>query len=116
MVEYLLDLPCDCIESRESRDYGNTPLIRAASEGSLQVLKLLLERGANLYAESNYGYTAVHSAAYLGQIDIVKYLFENYPKLRKELSAVSSPLQLAISNNQTVVSQYLQELFDGTIQ
>ena len=109
MVEYLLDLPCDCIESRESRDYGNTPLIRAASEGSLQVLKLLLERGANLYAESNYGYTAVHSAAYLGQIDIVKYLFENYPELRTDQSA--SPLQLAISNNQTVVSQYLQEIF-----
>ncbi|CAK9253192.1 unnamed protein product, partial [Sphagnum jensenii] len=55
---------------------GDTPLHRAAEKGHLDVVKYLVEKGADVKAANKYGYTPLHWAASSGKLDIVKYLVE----------------------------------------
>jgi ankyrin repeat protein len=48
----------------------------AAAKGYTDVVKLLLERGANIEAMDNHGNTALFSAAALGRTEVVKLLLE----------------------------------------
>lgn len=61
-------------------DLGWTPLHRAISGGSLEVVKYLIEeRGADEFALCGKdGYTALHIAADWGRLDILKYLYTTY--------------------------------------
>ena len=45
---------------------GTTPLLSAASGGHVEVCKLLLDSGANIFSESDEGDTLLHVAASLG--------------------------------------------------
>lgn len=50
------------------------PLHWAAFLGHLEVLKLLVARGADLGCKDRKGYGLLHTAAASGQIEVVKYL------------------------------------------
>eukprot|EP00877_Chromochloris_zofingiensis_P004922 jgi/Chrzof1/14430/Cz09g02180.t1 len=54
--------------------YFRTPLLVAAKKGHLDCVKLLLEKGANLFASDRYANTCLHYAALIGQPTIVEYL------------------------------------------
>lgn len=53
---------------------GSGALHCAASNGQLDVVKILVERGANLRAFDECGATPLHISAEKGQIEVVKYL------------------------------------------
>ncbi len=46
----------------------------AAVSGHLDVVKYLVEKGADVKAADNDGWTPLHWAAELGLLDVVKYL------------------------------------------
>ena len=48
----------------------------AAQEGHVEIVKILLERGANPNAEDDAGRTPLHDAAFKGHVEIVKLLLE----------------------------------------
>lgn len=54
-----------------------SPLGWAAISGKSNVVKLLLEKGANVNAKGGDGSTALHSAAFLGHVEAVKLLLAN---------------------------------------
>ncbi len=54
-----------------------TPLINAASDGYLNIVKLLLDNGANIDQVDSDGTTALFMAAQSGHLDMVKYLLEH---------------------------------------
>jgi len=54
-----------------------TPLIEAASAGHLDVVKLLVERGADVNLKGEAWYTPLHCAAYYGHLDVAKFLLEH---------------------------------------
>ena len=54
--------------------HGHTPLMDAAKTGSLEAVKDLLNRGADLEAKSEKGKTALHYAAANGYVEIVSLL------------------------------------------
>jgi ankyrin repeat protein len=83
-------------------------LLNAAEEGRYEVVKLLLEQGANLYTENKYGKTPnrisvkiqdrafpLHLAAQRRQYEIVKLLIENGANLDTENKNGNTPLHLA---------------------
>ena len=54
-----------------------TPLHRAARQGNLEMLQLLIEEGAYVNAQTQFGYTALHWAARDGKAEIVEELLSN---------------------------------------
>lgn len=56
--------------------YGKTALHVAAKEGKLEVLKTILEAGANVTVIDENGWNAIHFAASEGKLEVAKYLNE----------------------------------------
>lgn len=53
------------VNSDSGNGFGNTPLHAATRVGSIEVIKLLLENGANINALNNRGSTSLHFCAFL---------------------------------------------------
>lgn len=76
IVEVLLDHGADT-ELQEGADHASgTPLNRAIDEGRTDVVRLLLDRGANPRVLDIYNRTIVHSAGVNGQDEVLRILFE----------------------------------------
>ena len=56
---------------------GDIPLQWAAREGQKELVKLLLEHGANIEVRDKYSRSAIHYAAYNGNNEIVKLLLDH---------------------------------------
>jgi ankyrin repeat protein len=68
------------INGTKQNDYvkdGTTPLHYVMEEGDLDLVKCLIETGADLEAVNEDTYTPLHLAADFGRFDIVKCLIEN---------------------------------------
>ena len=59
------------------REDARQDLHQAASEGHLEVVRLLVENGANVNARDENGRTPLFRAADEGHLDIVRLLVEN---------------------------------------
>jgi ankyrin repeat protein len=57
-------------------DYSWTPLMRACRRGYLEVVNLLLDKGADLEAKDQYGATALIIASSEFRVDVVKMLLD----------------------------------------
>ena len=55
---------------------GWTALIWASCKGDLEIVKLLVESGADIDAKDNDGWTALMRASWRGYLEIVQYLVE----------------------------------------
>ena len=77
-VAALLDEAPWLIEARTPRQRGGfTPLLVAARAGDVDILNLLLRRGAYLEAENLWiGYTAINDASYRGDPQVVEALLD----------------------------------------
>jgi ankyrin repeat protein len=76
-VARLLDAEPHLLEARDGRRYDATPLAVAALEGHVGVVRLLLERGAEVHAAGLGGDTALHEAALAGHEKVVKVLLSS---------------------------------------
>jgi len=56
--------------------YGWRPLHFAANNGHVDVVRFLLEKGANVNAQDHRGRTPLHLAALDGHVDVVRFLLE----------------------------------------
>lgn len=59
----------------DSKD-GQTPLHKSCIIGNLDILKLLIENGANLNITNKNGWYPIHLASYFGNTQIVLYLLQ----------------------------------------
>jgi ankyrin repeat protein len=56
---------------------GNTALMRASQNGHVEIVRLLLEKGAQIDTQSNTGFTALMAASFAsGTIECVRLLLE----------------------------------------
>lgn len=60
----------------KKNEKGNTPLHVAAAGGYAAIVRLLLDKGADLQALGEYGFTPLHTALVARQREIVKILIE----------------------------------------
>ena len=85
------------------------PLHIVAQEGHVEVVKLLLEKGANIEAINNQGFTPLWIAAYKGHTEIVKVLIAAGAdkETKTEDEAKSTPLLIAVQEGHTEIVKVL---------
>lgn len=85
---------------------GRHPLFAATMSGEIEIVRYLIERGAdlNLKTDDIYGQTALMNAAALGRTDIVKLLVESGAKLDLETNKGLTALMFssAFGHSETV--------------
>ena len=93
----------DVIDAKTST--GVTPLYLAVQEGRSEVVRLLMERGANPDVETSEGVTAIHVAVQNGHEDIVKLLLKTAKNVLREVSRVCrlqhNHLSIALSSSRS---------------
>jgi ankyrin repeat protein len=97
------------LDSKDS--YGRTPLSYAAEKGHEAVMKLLVEKGAELETKSDYyGRTPLSYAAEDGHAAVVKLLLEKGAELEtKSTSSGRTPLSYAAEKGHEAVVKLLVE-------
>eukprot|EP00730_Choanoeca_flexa_P006526 TRINITY_DN12169_c2_g2_i5.p1 TRINITY_DN12169_c2_g2~~TRINITY_DN12169_c2_g2_i5.p1 ORF type:complete len:888 (+),score=255.09 TRINITY_DN12169_c2_g2_i5:75-2738(+) len=87
---------------------GTTPLITAVMHGQLDVVKVLLEQGADTEKVGINGATALHVAASMGYADIITELLDNGANVNvRHKFAGSSSLHFAVEMGQLDVIRLL---------
>jgi hypothetical protein len=83
-AEATLQLPC-------SRANGMTPLMHAVCDDSVDVVRTLLDSGADVNAKRNDGFTALALAAFFGRTNIVELLLDRGADVRAATRFGTSP-------------------------
>ncbi|XP_028895503.2 protein phosphatase 1 regulatory subunit 12B [Zeugodacus cucurbitae] len=101
----LLDLDAD--PNRQDRK-GRTPAHCGCAKGQFETVKLLKERGANLWLRNAKGDLPVHEASSSGRRELVEWLLEQRPKQVNTTSNDGrSLLHIAANNDYTDVCKML---------
>jgi ankyrin repeat protein len=84
------------------------PLHHAAESGQLEIVKLLLKKGADINATDKYYlWTPLHRAAKFGKGDVAAYLIKKGAKVNAVSGRGFMPLHVAIQNQQTELVRLL---------
>jgi ankyrin repeat protein len=83
----------------------------ASFQGSTQVAKLLVDRGAEVSVKSKVGMTALINAAWRGKLDIVRLLIENGADVNAQTESGSTALEMSKygGKNSAEVARVLRE-------
>ena len=80
--------------------YGRTPLHLASEQGHFEMVKLFLQRGANIQAIGKEGKTALHLAIMENHSKVAKFLVEKGANVNRKNTNGETALHLAISEDQ----------------
>jgi len=111
LVQVLLAMNAN-VEDRGSKG-DCTPLIEAASNGFVDIVKLLLQHGANVNAQSSVGHTSLHRACSSGYDDVVELLIQHNANLEHQNENGHTPLMDAASNGHVKVAKLLLDAGAG---
>uniref|UniRef100_A0A182MH64 Uncharacterized protein n=1 Tax=Anopheles culicifacies TaxID=139723 RepID=A0A182MH64_9DIPT len=95
------------INRKEVSGQGLTPLQIAARKGYSDVVKMLLEQGANVQLRDSNGNSALHFAVECGCAKTVRLLLRHGASAGVKNSLGKSPLQLAIANEHRKIIRML---------
>ncbi|KAM9354593.1 kinase D-interacting substrate of 220 kDa B isoform 1-T2 [Pholidichthys leucotaenia] len=95
------------VDSRS--DNGQTPLMVAAEQGSLEIVEELIRRGANVNLDDVDCWTALISAAKEGHIEVVRELLENNANVEHRDMGGWTALMWAAYKGRTDVARMLLE-------
>lgn len=95
IVEYLIDNFKEISVNQSDADMFS-PLRIAVHNGDIRMVKLLLEKGANVHFMNRQRHTPLHLASQKGYIDIMNILIEHGANLNAHDLEDCSPLSLAI--------------------
>jgi ankyrin repeat protein len=100
-----------------SNQTGHIPLTKAAMDGRLKVMKLLLQRGADADAAGPWGTTALHWAAIVGREEMATFLLSNGAQAGIRNNEGQMPLFMACREGHLgVVRVLLQHMGDLVLQ
>ena len=88
-------------------DNGAAPLYLAATKGHVEMVGLLLKKGADLAVSNNSGWTPLHSAANEGHVEVVELLLEKGADLAVPNSDGMTPVYSAATQGHIEVVRLL---------
>ncbi|XP_064611888.1 ankyrin repeat domain-containing protein 49-like [Liolophura sinensis] len=112
-VEEMLNESADLIESRDSDMY--TALHRASYNDHLDMVKLLISRGADIEAQTSDGWRPLHSACRWSNTTVASLLLQSGAEVNAQTHGGQTALHLAAANQDSRETLQLL-LLDETIQ
>lgn len=89
-------------------EYGYSPLRFAVENSNLQIVKYLVESGADLDIKYEKGFTPLHFAAVFGDLELARYLIDEEGVSFNVLDKYGrSPLHIASENGRIELVKYL---------
>ncbi len=105
-IEILLQAGA-CV-NQKCREWGRTPLINASMRGHTEIIKFLLDQGADLTQVCSYGRTALYMAVYCGHLETVKFLVSVGANINcKDTSQCWTPVIEAAYSGDTEMVKFL---------
>ncbi|KAG1687690.1 Ankyrin repeat domain-containing protein 49 [Nymphon striatum] len=95
-IAELLKIDASLVNSIDTDGY--TPLHRACYTKNSEIVKLLLEKGANVAAKTTDGWQPLHSACKWDSVKCASLLIENDANINARTNGNQTPLHLAASN------------------
>ena len=91
-------------------DWNETALMKAAREGHVKIMKLLLDHGADVGVRSSFWgrYQAIHYATSSGHLDVAKLIAGKHPEVLKARSSWGAPLDIAREWKHNNIVRWLQ--------
>lgn len=114
-IKYIIGFGVDI---NEKGKFGNTPLMLACSrdklENKLQIIKYLIERGANPLEKNNRGNDCFDDLfEYVKNFEIIKYLIESVSDLNEKNKIIDRGLRLIFMDLSTDSQEYnLADIFE----
>ena len=105
-VKNFIKKGCD-VNKRSKGHFGITPLMHAAGERRRDVVKYLIDQGADIRREAWYDRTALHYACESGDVNIVEVLLGKGAEIDVEDEDSCTPLMLAAEWGHIGISLYL---------
>ena len=102
-------LDSEDIDINAATNIGTTPLIRAASSGQVEIVKLLMSRGADLMKANWYG-SALHCAAEAGQCESIKVLLDSGMNIDLRDTFGRTPLHCACDHRHSLAIKLLLDM------
>lgn len=78
---YIVKTYPDLLRKKYNNSTQGTLLHRTAEGGNIEMLKMLVDKGKNIFCRTIDGKTVLHKACKDGRFDMSKYLIEIYPEL-----------------------------------
>lgn len=98
------------VNAIESENTKYTPLhVAVVKEGKQEIVKLLLERGADIESKDQYGQTPLHWAAIKNDLEVLKVLVKKNANLNAKNEFGNSALHLAVDHKSDHALQILIE-------
>jgi ankyrin repeat protein len=86
---------------------GRSPLHRGAESGNMELIRLLLDRGAEINAENVGGHTPLHFGAFAGHVEVLRVLLDNGARIDHQGKDGSVPLHFACGQGKMEAIEYL---------
>ena len=90
-------------------DNQETPLDLTACEGNVEIIRFLIDHGANLHVTDSNGSTPLHIASQSGQLEAVKLLLRRGADIGLVNKANQTAAELTSENDQVEVASFLDE-------
>ena len=92
-----------------SKKDNATPLQIASVMGNLDIIIILLKKGALINLRNNAGLTALHYASLNGYLECVKYLIDNGADINAKCINGNTPIMGALMKNQQEIIALLRD-------
>jgi ankyrin repeat protein len=87
---------------------ANTPLHAAAAGQHAEIVKLLLDRGANANARQHGGWAPLHSAAQNGDLESARALLDAGADVSARADNNQKPLDMALTSARQAMVEFLE--------
>ena len=104
-VRFILDNNPECINEIDKS--GNAPIHWAVSEELIDIIELLIKRGANLNVKNSEGYTALNSSIHLNKINAAEFLIKNRAPVNFDKNLYFNSLYLAVRYNRKEIADIM---------
>ena len=109
IVEYLIEQGAE-IDAPSHNNMRVRPLHSAVANKRVDIVKLLIERGADVNSTQADDFTPLHEAAQNGMLDVARWLIERGANVNPRLSSTQqTPLTLAIEYHHDDVAELLRQ-------